>query len=1279
MNAFLLSLGIALLLTLSAAFAAPFFIDWSNHRHYFEAQVTEILGRPVELAGPLEVRLVPFPRLTADDVRIGAAHGEPEGVERVRVRAALTPLLSGEFEISEIVLTRPRITLTVDDEGRLGWAAGRDQHILPLPTDRTRLERFEVVDGTFILDDPGGGERFDVTGVNATGSAGTLTGPFRLEGSGLVDGKRYSMRLGTGRLNENGSMRFTASVTPADRPLAVDLDGRLEIGSDTGTRFLGAATIAQSEANGTPPWRVQGEIVATPRQVSSEQLALTIGDETERFSLEGRAELELAGQPHFEVSLQSRQLDFDRVYGGGIDDPVSPRTALTRLEELLSATSGLGAGQLTLEVGSIVLSGNLLENVTAELGLGEHGWQIKQAQAEGPGFTQARFSGSPNGGEASDTLSGRLSIHSRQASSLVTWLFEDRERFPELSGISGELSAEAFLDIDPQGVYLSELAFESGATRVSGELAYSGSPDSARPDLVARLETERVPREAMTRLGANRMTDLLAIIGRANLDIAIEAGTVETPAADLNDVTVVVAASDGTLRIDRLRVGDAGGARIDGHGHLTDFANGPVGQLDLEIDAEALDTVADLLAAAGFDAASGVLSARAEVLVPVNATVSLALSSADDQGQRIAASLAGTAGDTDLAGNFSFRGPVDRPDEADIEGSLEAGNADGSRLLAQIEPSWHADADGAGRLTLDIQGRLDNALAFALDGSGPGIEWQSAGDIRLFERGGAQVDGMLDLATRHPSSLLASVGIELPDVALSNLDLSGRLSAADGIWRLSEATLRAGPTKAQGSFTLDLAAGAPTLDGALALDRLDLPGLIELVQGQAPTAEGNQPLDGTIWSAAAFTPIDVAGLRAQLRLTTPRLNLGGAVSARNASLDLTLTPGRYAIERLEGSLFGGRIGGDLELAELDGSMQMESRVEISDVRLEDFGWRRNGRAVAAGSLSASAELAANGRSMSALVASLSGSGSVVVENGVIRHMNPHAFAYAVDAADKGPELDEDAVHEAFARRLDAGSMRFGRAEGSLTLAGGVARTRNVRLDGAPIDALATATVDLSTLDLVSEWTLRAEATGAQGRMQEVSMLFAGPLAAPSRTIDVAPLIDYLTTRAIEREVERLEELEEQRRLRNERQREVRRFEAEQRRFEAEREERLRRIDDVPDAEPGDVAAEEDGETPAVEVIDPGAIVEAPPPAAEAAPPAAEAAPPAAEAEPVPAEPTPRDLEQLIRDALSEERPPAAAPSPVQGPPPAAQQPARGPMNIVPPFAGAGRPQPSPQQ
>jgi phytoene dehydrogenase-like protein len=331
LNAFLLSLGIALVLALCAALAAPFFIDWSSQRHFFEARAAEILGQPVEFVGPLEARLVPFPRLMAQNVRIGAQDTGQDGAERLIIRAALLPLLSGELEVTEVVLTRPRVTVKLDDNGGVAWAAGSNGSALPVSPERTRLERLEIVEGTLVVENAPGDAPLEMTGLNLTGSAGTLAGPFRVEGGGFVDGRRYTLRIGTGRLQQNGDVRFTASVVPADRPLTVDLDGTHELRADGGPRFRGAAVVAQPAlGDRLVPWRVEADVAATARAVVFNSLAVGIGTETERFALDGTGTLELGAEPRFDVALAARQLDFDRAYGGGVDEPALPATALAR-------------------------------------------------------------------------------------------------------------------------------------------------------------------------------------------------------------------------------------------------------------------------------------------------------------------------------------------------------------------------------------------------------------------------------------------------------------------------------------------------------------------------------------------------------------------------------------------------------------------------------------------------------------------------------------------------------------------------------------------------------------------------------------------------------------------------------------------------------------------------------------------------------------------------------------------------------------------------------------
>jgi uncharacterized protein involved in outer membrane biogenesis len=58
-------------LLLLAALIAPLFIDWTGYRANFEAEASKILGRPVVVAGAASARLLPFPSVTFEDVRVG--------------------------------------------------------------------------------------------------------------------------------------------------------------------------------------------------------------------------------------------------------------------------------------------------------------------------------------------------------------------------------------------------------------------------------------------------------------------------------------------------------------------------------------------------------------------------------------------------------------------------------------------------------------------------------------------------------------------------------------------------------------------------------------------------------------------------------------------------------------------------------------------------------------------------------------------------------------------------------------------------------------------------------------------------------------------------------------------------------------------------------------------------------------------------------------------------------------------------------------------------------
>ena len=113
-----------MVLLLTAALVAPYFIDWANYRAEFERQAGIILGRDVRVEGTARARLLPFPSVTFSDVVVvGTTPDEPAmTIEEFSMDAELAPFLRGELLIFDMRLVRPRANVRIDDEGRVDWA-----------------------------------------------------------------------------------------------------------------------------------------------------------------------------------------------------------------------------------------------------------------------------------------------------------------------------------------------------------------------------------------------------------------------------------------------------------------------------------------------------------------------------------------------------------------------------------------------------------------------------------------------------------------------------------------------------------------------------------------------------------------------------------------------------------------------------------------------------------------------------------------------------------------------------------------------------------------------------------------------------------------------------------------------------------------------------------------------------------------------------------------------------------------------------------------------------
>ena len=68
---FFLLLGILVVIALFSALFAPYFVNWERFTQNFEAQATRLIGQPVKVGGETNIRLLPLPYISFEDLEVG--------------------------------------------------------------------------------------------------------------------------------------------------------------------------------------------------------------------------------------------------------------------------------------------------------------------------------------------------------------------------------------------------------------------------------------------------------------------------------------------------------------------------------------------------------------------------------------------------------------------------------------------------------------------------------------------------------------------------------------------------------------------------------------------------------------------------------------------------------------------------------------------------------------------------------------------------------------------------------------------------------------------------------------------------------------------------------------------------------------------------------------------------------------------------------------------------------------------------------------------------------
>lgn len=1120
----------------------PFFIDWTAYRQVFEDEASKAIGHPVRVAGAADARFLPMPAITFSDVRVGESEGEALArIDEIRVRMELMPLLRGEIQVTDLVIERPVVSAAIDDAGRLDWLLTTDNRT-PVDPDKVIFNRVQISNGTLLLIDGRRDNLWQLDDVNFEGNARSLMGPFRAEGGFTYEGQPNTFRIATGRTDDLGNLRVTMQVSPLEAPVSLALDGKLS-NAEGGPVYEGTYTFsaygAEEEDDAPrqePPIRSQGRYSLTSADLELPEFIIALGPPSLASTLEGTGRILFGDTPSFDMSLRTDQIDLDRSIGRGPTEPARPSQVSSLLGQLALATpTELGvAGRLRLDVGSIVLGGGIIEQLAFDATNDRGGWQIDKFEARFPGRTAFIASGRVARNEVSQTpqFDGLMRIASLEPGRFAVWARPDQ---PVPGTPPPAVQFEARAEFGREHLVLEEITGRLGSDTLSGDLNLR-TPLGARSQLELTINAERLDLDAindLTRLLSGRDAVAAAAV-TDNVSLNLHANHLVSEGVNARDVIVEASLADEVLELKRFQIDAVAGANITAIGRLESIFSNPIGTMTAELEAPDLSGLLTLMTPyledlAIFDA----ITIAAPALAPADLDIRF---TSEKQPDGILANLqlGGTAGGSPLSFKGEFSGRPEVMESGEVTFTLAADSEDSARLLRQFAiPAEPTLQPIFGALSMSGQGSLDAGIFSSLVADLSGTRINAEGFIRPGQGAALGFDGSLTLNTKAINPFLQMAGITFAGALQSELGLvrdlplalAGQISLDGARMDAEISSARIDGQEISGSGTLDLSDDTPSLVGDFSTDRLSLPWLLSLGLGEDPFAI---VIDETIWSENPFTVTALRDLELAVGLSATELQLSDRLIADNAGLTLTARTGSLGVEVTDAGFAGGLLSVLVNIRNTLGSVVMDGQMSLQEAALEELVWRPEGRAAALGGLNFTADFEGNGDSMKELVTSLTGGGTLLVENGEFRNINPLAFRRTMRAVDAGLELEAEKISAEFLKYIDDGVLPFNSAEGVFSIVSGSVRASSVSVDAGPASALGGGTIDLVNLLIESDWTLRMDpgAEAVVGAEPQIGISFGGTLENPEREIDVSALTGFLTVREFEHEVARIENQEE---------------------------------------------------------------------------------------------------------------------------------------------------------
>jgi hypothetical protein len=999
-------LSIVLMLLVSAALLAPFVVDWNSYRTDLERYGERLSGRAVRINGPISVKLFPFPQLQGERVSISTTDDPNSAVfaeaDRVTVRVALAGLLAWQLRVEDISVDNPVINLVREADSRVNWI------MLPQESLRTsrlletvRLDRIFLNDGKVNYVDKSREGRLEIGVKIATFSAPAIEGPWRSSGTVSAYGLETDYTFNSSAVTKSGApVKIGLKLNPKSKKLpGFTFDGSRADNRLLGTIYIEPETPTAEDkdklapATGLASFKAKATVEARTDRIEISNLQIVPANANDSSTLlEGRITADLGNRVTANAELKATRINLDALLG----DPKSLADThpLEMLNALLAGLPDTLDFSFVGDFATAKIHGETVEGIVIAGDLSQQALRLKRLSANLPGRSRFLADGTFFSGPQAGEYAGKVAFESNDLRQFATW------KWPQLkseiaslwTGSRGQFKLQSTVNAAAAGIRFSEAQFELDGQRGTADFAFASA---AQPAIDAKIKISTLDVDNfIKRQGSNRPA--VGASELATMAISLFGGT--TASLTFNtDKLVLNGISASAVRIDG-EVGDSGvavraldlsllgDARVTAQGEVSLKENLPQGTFAAGVTAK--DPLPLLQLVGAIQAADAPRWQRA--VGATDATARLVF------GHGESGPVANITG-SGKSGPTRFETTLTVSDFAGREGMTYKGifgatSEDDLTFLKLLGVDTPVSDKRAGQFTAVIDGNREAGFKLSVKaemltgrGSFEGLYKPAAGDV-------PQVEGALLISGDDTGALLRAIGVPLTQTTAGPFSASASLKPQIEALRFEDlkGVIAGEPFtgeldwKADRSFTSDLSIQSMTLPQLLAGVFL-------------PWAGADVSLDSSFDGAPPF------GIKGEFWLRPQTFQLIDGMPLSEAVVGVVIEGRERQATISARTAKGETVAAEAALLPSGGQFSVDMTVDLP-AELKTLFTFADGRPQIDGTVRFKTKASGNGLTAGAVLADLSGDGTVSFKDVTILNFAPDAFATGIQSAVTSDQL-----------------------------------------------------------------------------------------------------------------------------------------------------------------------------------------------------------------------------------------------------------------------------------